>query len=143
MKEAGELADCRLTKNERICSKLLIDQLFGGGGSRSMAAFPIRMVYMTVNRAADWPPVKIMVSVPKRCLKHAVERNRVKRLIRESWRKNKQELYNLCEKHTISLDVALVYTATVIHPYEEMLRKTSKVVKELIQCYEKEIQAAD
>ena len=49
----------------------------------------------------------------------------------------------MCELHTISIDVALVYHATVIHSYEEMHQKTAKVVKELIHRYEKEIQTID
>ena len=74
----------------------------------------------------------------KKRFHHAFKRNRVKRLIREAWRKNKTPLYEFCRQHTISIDVALVYTATVIHAYDEMLQKTSKAVKEIIQRYEKE-----
>lgn len=67
----------------------------------------------------------------------------MKRLIRESWRKNKTALYEMCTQHTISVDVALIYTATVIHSYEEMYNKTAKAVKELICRHEKEIQTTD
>ncbi|MBO4826524.1 MAG: ribonuclease P protein component [Prevotella sp.] len=124
MKEAGEQAVCRLAKNERISSKLLIDQLFGGGGSRSMAAFPIRMVYLTVSRAADWPPVKIMVSVPKRCLKHAVERNRVKRQLREAYRQNKQLLWQrMGDNSERTLLLAFIWTDSSLHETAQVNRK--------------------
>lgn len=124
MKEAGEQAVCRLAKNERISSKLLIDQLFGGSGSRSMAAFPIRMVYMTVSRASDWPPVRIMISVPKRCFKHAVERNRVKRQLREAYRQNKHLLWQrMGDNSERTLLLAFIWTDNNLHETALVNRK--------------------
>ena len=82
----------------------------------------------------------MLLSVSKKRFHHAIKRNRVKRLIRESWRKNKQPLYELCNRDTISVDVALVYNATVIHSYDEMYRKTAKAVNELVNRYEKNVQ---
>lgn len=85
-----------LPKTERLYHKKLIDSLFGGGKSRSMTAFPLRLVYMplaTANgseTAADQEPVSAMlVSVPKRNLHRANKRNRVKRQVREAYRKHK------------------------------------------------------
>ena len=122
-------------KYERICKENDIQSLFDQG--TGFSCYPYRVVYLF--RPVGERPVtcRLLLSVSKKRFHHAVKRNRVKRLIREAWRKNKTELYEFCQQHTISIDVALVYTATVIHPYEEMLRKTSKVVKELIQHHEK------
>lgn len=78
-----------LRKEERICSRKLIERLFNGGGSRAMTAFPLRVVYILTDRGDDEPQAKILVSVPKRCFKRAVKRNRVKRQMREAYRKNK------------------------------------------------------
>jgi ribonuclease P protein component len=78
--------------------------------------------------------------VSKKRFHHAFKRNRVKRLIRESWRKNKSKLYEVCLRDTISMDVALIYNATVIHSYEEMFDRTAKAVNELINRYEKTLQ---
>ena len=59
-----------LCKEERICSKLLIDQLFNGGNSYSMVAFPLRAVYVIKDRneaqGASPPQAKILVSVAKK-----------------------------------------------------------------------------
>lgn len=74
---------------------------------------------------------RILVSVSKKRFHHAVKRNRVKRLVRESWRKNKTELMKLCRSNNKTLDVALVYNATVILKYEEIERKMKKVVERL------------
>lgn len=79
-----------LKKEERITSRKLMDKLFNGGGSRAMTSFPVRMVYLEVERESeDEPQAKVLVSVSKRHFKRAVKRNRVKRQLREAYRKNK------------------------------------------------------
>ena len=74
-----------LPKKERLCNRKEIDLLFGGA-SRSLAAYPLRMVFTMVPRGHDGVPLRMMVSVPKRCFKRAVKRNRVKRQVREAYR---------------------------------------------------------
>lgn len=82
-------------KSEKLVSRWLIDRLFSGGASKSMSAFPLRLVYMlideeeTTKAAVDnraFQSVQVMISVPKRCFKHAVKRNHVKRQVREAYR---------------------------------------------------------
>ncbi len=82
-----------LNKRERMVSRKLIETLFGGGGSLSMAAFPLRVVYIKKERARNDAPVQMLVSVSKRHFKHAVDRNRIKRQVREAYRLHKQVLY--------------------------------------------------
>ncbi|MGN1229764.1 MAG: ribonuclease P protein component [Prevotella sp.] len=83
---------------ERIKSKKQLETLFGGGKSRSMAAFPVRLVYMTQDCEDDKPQLMMMVSVSKRHFKHAVDRNRAKRQMREAYRLNKHILDSATEK---------------------------------------------
>ena len=84
-----------LAKSERLTSQLVIDKLFAGGNA-SMAAFPLRIVFMQVEKSekngSDEPPVSILVSVPKKRFRHAVDRNRVKRQVREAFRQHKDLL---------------------------------------------------
>ena len=54
-----------------------------------MAAFPLRLVYLEKEREGACPPAQMLVSVPKRCFKRAVKRNRVKRQVREAFRHHK------------------------------------------------------
>lgn len=82
-----------LTKRERMVSRKLIETLFGG--SRSLTAFPIRVVYMKRERTRYDAPAQVLISVSKRRFKHAVDRNRVKRQLREAFRQNKQMLYDV------------------------------------------------
>ena len=81
-----------LRKNERIASRRLIDQLFAGSSSHSLAAFPVRVVYIIKERAREESPVQVLVSVSKRHFRHAVDRNRAKRQLREAWRRHKETL---------------------------------------------------
>lgn len=95
MSEAGIFT---FRKEERLCSRTLIEKLFHREGSRSMAAFPLRLVYMRTAVAEGNAPVQVLISVPKRCFKRAVKRNRVKRQVREAYRKNKALLRNATER---------------------------------------------
>ena len=123
-----------LPKYERLCKEKDIGALFDRG--LGLSVYPYRVIYLPRHDESQ-PTVRVLVSVSKKRFHHAVKRNRVKRLMREAWRKNKAPLYEICQKDNISLDVALVYTATVIHSYEEMKKKTRKAVQEIVKSYEK------
>ncbi len=82
----------QFTKRERIVSKKLIEQMFSRNGSHSLAAFPLRIVYMQRERPEGEPAVQLLLSVSKRHFKHAVDRNRVKRQLREAYRLNRSVL---------------------------------------------------
>lgn len=93
--------DEKLRKSERLCSKKRIDLLFGTSGSHAMTAFPLKAVYrltdsVPASSSPDGDPetasVQMMVSVPKRHFRRAVKRNRVKRQIREAYRKHKHSV---------------------------------------------------
>ena len=122
-----------LPKYERICKENDIQALFDKGCGISV--YPYRVIYLFRHDESRPVTCRLLVSVSKKRFHHAFKRNRVKRLIRESWRRNKAPLYEICEEDNISLDVALVYTATVIHSYEEMSAKTKKAVQEIIKKY--------
>ena len=129
-----------LPKYERICKENDIQSLFDQGSGISV--YPYRVVYLFHHDESRPVTVRLLVSVSKKRFHHAFKRNRVKRLVREAWRKNKAPLYEICRRDNISVDVALVYTATVIHTYDEMVAKTRKAVIEIARAYEKHRQAA-
>lgn len=81
--------------------------MFEGGSSKSFSIFPIRVVYMPVE--GKEAPVSVLVSVSKRRFKRAVKRNRVKRQIREAYRKNKFLLTDLLQQNGKQLAVAFIY----------------------------------
>lgn len=122
------------SKAERITAKRLVDRLFAGGNP-SMAAFPLRAVYMPLPPDSEWIPaeaadVSVLVSVPKRRLHHAVDRNRMKRQIREAYRLNKHSLLSLMAERRCRLAVAFVCisdkpcaTPQVEHAMQRILRR--------------------
>lgn len=81
-----------LSKEERLSGQHLVDELFGGGHSHSAVAFPLRAVYAFSSTSSKRPNVRLLISVPKRRLHHAVDRNRVKRQLREAYRHHKHIL---------------------------------------------------
>ncbi|WP_025883466.1 ribonuclease P protein component [Segatella paludivivens] len=126
-----------LTKQERVCSKLLIDRLFNGGKSHSMSAYPLRVVYMYMQSddiADDAPNTQILVSVPKKCFKRAVKRNRVKRQIREAYRRNRilasEKVSDGCSlvMAFIWLDSKLYDTAVVETKMKNLIQRVSEKI---------------
>ena len=79
------------SKKEKLKSKKQIDQLFSKG--QSISEFPLRMVYLSCKHSDD-EIIKTAVSVSKRNFKKAVDRNRIKRLLREAYRLNKGSIFN-------------------------------------------------
>lgn len=127
-------------KYERICKENDIQALFGKGDGVSV--YPYRVVFRFWRDESRPPTCRLLVSVSKKRFHHAFKRNRIKRLMREAWRKNKAPLCEICEKDNISVDVALVYTATVIHSYQEMMNKTNKAIHEIVRKHEAHHKAA-
>lgn len=108
-----------LSKEERICSKKLINELFTGNG-RSMTVFPLRVVFMKRTIVNDQPRAAMLVSVPKRYFKHAVDRNRVKRQVREAFRRNKSIItQNLTDDHE-AVAMAFVWLTNEKFPSSEV-----------------------
>lgn len=126
-------------KEERICRKTEIEKLFERGGSRSMAAFPVRLVYLKTDAEAGAPRVKVMVSVSKKCFKRAVKRNCVKRQLREAFRLNKSILYGQLEQHEGSaLLIALIWIDDKLWPTDEVEKKVVNLMNRLSEKIERQ-----
>src|SRR5680860_1391084 len=78
-------------KEERLCSKKIIDKLFSEGDS--FLSFPLKVVFMQTSLSVKYP-VQAAFTVGKRNFKSAVQRNLIKRKIRETYRLNKFQLYH-------------------------------------------------
>lgn len=83
--------DATYKKIEKLKSKKLIAQLFAEG--KSVSAYPLRLVYLKTE-FSDGAKIKTSVSVPKRQFKKAVDRIRIKRLMREAYRLNKAQYFS-------------------------------------------------
>ena len=124
-----------LTKTERLTSQLVIDKLFAGGNA-SMAAFHLRIVYMQMEKqegSQQWdggqqPPVSILVSVPKKRFRHAVDRNRMKRLVREAYRLNKHILWNALQEKNFRLAIAFVCITDTLPTFRSVNKSMRKAL---------------
>ena len=105
-------------KTERLHSKKLIDALFLKGASFYLYPFSIR--FMLADSTVDTH--QFMVSVSKRNFKRAVDRNRIKRLVREAYRLHKHDLQDLSVQGNHLL-IAYIYTAKEIHTYNFIEKK--------------------
>lgn len=122
-----------LSKEERICSKKLINELFTGNG-RSMTAFPLRVVFMKRTIVDDQPRAAMLVSVPKRYFKHAVDRNMVKRQVREAFRRNKSIItQNLTDDHD-AVAMAFVWLTNEKYPSSEVENRMVRLLTRISEC---------
>ena len=94
-------------KEEHLCRKKLIEELFSKQGS-SFGVYPLRIVWIKSETSTTAPP-QVLISVSKRTFKRAVDRNRLKRLIREAYRLNKYRLTEQPEGHPIAL-LGIIFT---------------------------------
>ncbi len=116
-------------KDERLHSKKLIEKLFKEG--KSFFKYPFKIVYLETE-PFNTAPVAVLVSVSKKRFKRAVERNRIKRLIREAYRKNKYILYESGKLNfQKSLLIGLIYTGKTIIPYNEIEKKIILILRQL------------
>lgn len=103
-----------LTKAERINSKILIEKMFSGE-STSFSIYPLRVVFLPVEKKENvW--ASILISVSKRRFKQAVMRNRVKRQIREAYRKNKHQLIHFLQEKEAGMAIAFIYLSNELVP---------------------------
>lgn len=108
-------------KEERLCSRRLIDQLYTEG--HRLMAFPYSVQWLAVEG-----PCQVMIVAPKRKFKHAVDRNHVRRLTRECYRLRKDTLYNFLQEHGISIIFSMVYIHNEIMTYEHLGHKMDKLL---------------
>jgi len=96
-----------LSRAERLRSRKLISLLFNDG--RSIVASPIRMLWVS-SENEDGSPLQFAVSVPKKNFKRAVDRNRLKRQMREAVRKNKIDVKNFLKVKNKPCAMMFVFT---------------------------------
>lgn len=117
-------------KEERIVSNLLIETLFEKGNSLSLNAYPLRAVYVKTEHREGCAPVQLLISVPKKKFKHAVDRNRVKRQIREAYRNNKSLLEGTVEEGQMLL-IAIIWLSDKHFATKEIEKRVISLLKQM------------
>lgn len=115
-----------LPKKEKLKSKKLIEQLFNDG--KSVSNYPVKLIYLkTVHE--DGSKFKIGVTASKRNFRSAVKRNRIKRLMRESYRLNKPLIFNNIEGDYAFM---FLYLGKDMPTYEHLDKCFKLILKKLL-----------
>ena len=115
------------TKAQRVTGAKRVDAIFASGSS--FISYPLRVVFMQ-HEQSPTPSCSILVTVPKKRIKKAVHRNRIKRLIREVYRLNKK-LVNDIQLNEQSLDIVFVYIKDTGTDYKEIDKAMQKALKQV------------
>jgi ribonuclease P protein component len=115
-------------KEEHLCRKKLIEELFGRGSSFGL--YPLRLVWLPTAEPTTAPP-QVLVSVSKRNFKRAVDRNYFKRLMREAYRLNKYRLLEADGGHRVG-QLAIIYTGKEKKPFTLVEKKLISGLERLL-----------
>ncbi len=119
-------------KKEKLKSRKRIDRLFLEG--KSISNYPLKLIYLKTALLED---VKIQagVAVPKKNFKSAVKRNRIKRLLREAYRLNKQPVFNNCVGEFAFL---FLYLGKEMPTFSDVEKNMKKILQKFIETIEHE-----
>ena len=125
MEKFEKITDKTFGKLEHLTSKKLIQELFENGSSFYL--FPFKVIFLKADTSI--PGHQVLFSIPKRNFKRAVDRNRIKRQLKEAYRLNKSIIADLPDK----LCIGYIYTFKEKLPYTNLEKKLSESLTRLTQ----------
>jgi len=117
-------------KEYKLCSKKLIETIFKEG--KSVKVFPFTLLFHIQENSLN-VPFQLVISAPKKINRHAHDRNRIKRVVREAVRKNKFILEDFLNASNLQLALFLVYTSKEELPSEQLDKKIKKILTQLTE----------
>jgi ribonuclease P protein component len=123
-------AQFTLGKNERLKRRKIIEQLFSEGKSVNIA--PLRATYKLYNKTLE-SPLQAGFTASSRQFKKAVDRNRIKRILREAWRLQKNELQEILQREQKQLAVFIIYTGKEMPAFTKVHEQMAVILNKLIK----------
>ncbi|MBC7722691.1 MAG: ribonuclease P protein component [Pedobacter sp.] len=117
-------------KQEKLKSRKLTKQLFAEG--KSFLVFPIKVVYLPITEAVNFP-IKIGVSASSKTFKNAVDRNRIKRVLKEQYRLNKLPLHQHIIATKQQIAVFFIFIDKTLPQKGLVEKKMPIIINKLIQ----------
>lgn len=115
---------------EHLKSKKVVEKLYAEG--TSVTAFPLRAVFIEVKESEQEPAAAILISVAKRRFRHAVDRNLLKRRMREAYRTEKHTFTSTLKNNGKKLAVAIMYMDTKPSSTDYLKRKMSRLLEGIL-----------
>ncbi len=126
---------------ERLQLRKQIETLFQTG--EAFSVFPLRVVYLQGKRSETEPsPVRMGFSIPKKRVKKAVDRNRLRRLLKEAWRLQKHALYQKIDPEA-QLHCFFIFTGNDKLTFPEAEKTVKKAIGKLCQVIVPPIRPGD
>ncbi|MCX6352839.1 MAG: ribonuclease P protein component [Bacteroidetes bacterium] len=124
----------RLTfkKQERLCSRKIIDSLFTGGGVSSAFCFPLKAVWR-VCALPENVPAQILFVVSKKNFKKAHDRNRIRRRLKEIYRLNKSNFFLPLAEKKLQLAVVVMYTSKEELDYSQLQQPLINLLNKILE----------
>lgn len=125
---------------ERLKSQTIIEQMFKQG--QSFSHYPLRLVWTVMEQRQSDFPVQFALTVPKKKFKKAVQRNRIRRLMREAYRLNKHRLYQALQGAESQMALLVIYTGQEMLTFEEIEKAMQQMLRRFIKKWKADNQKA-
>lgn len=123
------MTDFRLPKPTKLSSQIAIDRLFAQRDTKAALAYPLRAVWGENLDRQRGDAVQFVISVPKKRLRHAVDRVLMRRRIREAYRLLRGDYYP--ESLDAPLDIMFVFVANAPLPYFKVEAAMRKLLRKI------------
>ncbi|MCE2742656.1 MAG: ribonuclease P protein component [Fluviicola sp.] len=120
-------------KEYKLCRRKLIDGVFKTG--KVVKQYPFVVHFLEVDEKLD-APFQITISAPKRNFRKAHDRNRIKRLMRETIRFNKMILEDKISKSQKNIIMFMVYTSKEEIPFTTLMKKNELLFEQITKHIE-------
>ena len=122
------------TKEERLCSKKIIAELFSGKQVKKTNQFPLMAIWKTIELPST-SPAQVLFSVPKKKFKKAHDRNLLRRRCKESYRLQKNILYEALSLKRLQCAIVMIYVGEEQLPYETINTASVKILENIVESF--------